>query len=664
MGTKARSDENKKSKKDTTVKRTYRVALQYPGVTGEAKSILKREVAARVRELCAEVTEICLKQVEGATELVMDKKVSGSGTKGAANLASELQDRSNLGQSAYLTLLEAVKGYKELVNKLGQVKSFFSSHPQEWDSFLYFGRSPYAETCLASKWHIKRTYARNMLVGVRNRLDKTLPDDLKQGARLQDLSKEAFEQAGQQVLHEVHQRIQERQIDHRPINKAQAFANKVQRLVYSAEKVLQVLQEEPVTVGWKSLKRKSKEVAKVLPGRSKKYHSALRAIMSLAASPKLTSEAVTNQSLGVDILTPQNCLSRPFSRYKGATTATPDSQTLPHLQPIHLVMGSKYVIKRSGNYGALTDLFKSNYFIDIIIPKTINFPDKKKRLPAMVRIPASHKVRQILDQGANLSLIRVMPPTGPSQKVRIDLVFEGSVRAFVATKHLKKPSKVHPPPLNPPMEQVTHVGTDVNRPGKYILAYHPQAPVSNFLISLCDRYTGLKSTIRSLHRSLSLAETNNNLIRAQKLRQELNLVYVRRAHLLKEIHARCSMELGWQLQRTGAHTLALEGLDVDASGTRQALAEAIYAMPDERMVFARAVHNISALHPDLPASLEVVDPYGTSRIHVGCGGRLKRSKKYYDLAPCTACNQLVNTHDNAAMAVSYIAQGRPIRPEL
>jgi hypothetical protein len=97
LGTKARSDENKKSKKGTTGKRNYRVALQCPEVTGEARNILKREVAARVRELCAEVTEICLKQAESATELMMDKKVSGMGTKGAANLASELQDRLNLG---------------------------------------------------------------------------------------------------------------------------------------------------------------------------------------------------------------------------------------------------------------------------------------------------------------------------------------------------------------------------------------------------------------------------------------------------------------------------------------------------------------------------------------------------------------------------------------
>ncbi|MFX0062585.1 MAG: hypothetical protein ACFFC7_10445 [Candidatus Hermodarchaeota archaeon] len=107
----------------------------------------------------------------------------------------------------------------------------------------------------------------------------------------------------------------------------------------------------------------------------------------------------------------------------------------------------------------------------------------------------------------------------------------------------------------------------------------------------------------------------------QKLLQELNLVYTRRANLLKEIHARCSMELGWQLQCTGAHTLVIEGLDVCATGTRSSLAEAIYAMPDERMVFARAVHNVTAIYPNQQASLEVVDPRGTSRIHVDCGGR-------------------------------------------
>ncbi|MFX1253903.1 MAG: hypothetical protein ACFFCZ_19990 [Promethearchaeota archaeon] len=82
------------------------------------------------------------------------------------------------------------------------------------------------------------------------------------------------------------------------------------------------------------------------------------------------------------------------------------------------------------------------------------------------------------------------------------------------------------------------------------------------------------------------------------------------------------------------------------------------------ILIARAVYNVTATRPHQPASFEVVDPRGTSRLHVGCEGRLKRSKNYYDLAPCTKCNNLVNTHDNAAKAVNYIAQGRPLSPEL
>ncbi|MFX0066406.1 MAG: hypothetical protein ACFFC7_29960 [Candidatus Hermodarchaeota archaeon] len=89
-----------------------------------------------------------------------------------------------------------------------------------------------------------------------------------------------------------------------------------------------------------------------------------------------------------------------------------------------------------------------------------------------------------------------------------------------------------------------------------------------------------------------------------------------------------------------------------------------YQAIESQKAGSRAVHNVTATRPHQPASLEVVDPRGTNRVHVGCGGRLKRSKKYYDLAPCTKCDDLVNTHDNAAKAVSYIAQGRPINPEL
>ena len=104
--------------------------------------------------------------------------------------------------------------------------------------------------------------------------------------------------------------------------------------------------------------------------------------------------------------------------------------------------------------------------------------------------------------------------------------------------------------------------------------------------------------------------------------------------------------------------------DVDAKGKKGPLAEAIYAMPDERIVFARATLNVTATRPTNPVSLQVVDPRGTSQVHVGCGGRLKRSKGHYDLAPCKKCGNIVNTHDNSAQAVVYLAQGRPLIPEL
>ncbi|MFX0091347.1 MAG: hypothetical protein ACFFBD_06250, partial [Candidatus Hodarchaeota archaeon] len=534
-----KSSPTKTDEDKSVVKRTYRTALQYPGVTGSTKNQLKKDVAARIRELCGEVMGICLKHAEQATELVVTRQISGTGTKGAARLAEAVQDRSNIGQSAYLTLIETTKGYRRVIKKLNDVQKFFKEYPQEWASFVYWGRSTFAESVMAIKWRVKRTYARNFIVGVRNKLDNVFPEELKLGATWKSISKETFTQAGQQLQKEVQERIKERQDQKKPVDKTQTFANKVVKLTESAEKILKILNQEPLTLGWKSLRNRSKEVAQALPGRAKKYHSALRTLLSLAVSPPLQAEPVTSQSIGVDMIVPTNCLGKPFSRYHGSSSASSDASPSPKLQPINLVMGSKYVIKRPGNYTQLTTLLKDQLKQDpkkagipLIIPSTVPVLGSIRRLPAQVHLPMSHKMRQILLQGAKLTLIRLMPPVGPSQKVRVDLVFEGPVSAFIATKHLKKPTSAKAPPFQR-SPKTSHVGVDVNRPGPYILAYYPQARLSQILLDLCQSYLDKKKVIRSIHRSISLAEKDNTLPRARKLRQELNLVYTRRANLLK-----------------------------------------------------------------------------------------------------------------------------------
>ncbi len=47
--------------------------------------------------------------------------------------------------------------------------------------------------------------------------------------------------------------------------------------------------------------------------------------------------------------------------------------------------------------------------------------------------------------------------------------------------------------------------------------------------------------------------------------------------------------------------------------------------------------------------LTTLPAFNSSRLHVGCGGIIQRSKEHYDIAPCSRCKKMVNTHYNAAL---------------
>jgi len=110
------------------------------------------------------------------------------------------------------------------------------------------------------------------------------------------------------------------------------------------------------------------------------------------------------------------------------------------------------------------------------------------------------------------------------------------------------------------------------------------------------------------------------------------------------------------------HTLKIEELTTDPSGTKGALAKAIYTMPDSLYVYKKAVW-LASLELGYDVQLETVLPYHTSSIHYGCGGTLVRQQGQYDVAPCTTCGQLVNTHHNAALNISSLP-GTPVPYDL
>ncbi len=78
-------------------------------------------------------------------------------------------------------------------------------------------------------------------------------------------------------------------------------------------------------------------------------------------------------------------------------------------------------------------------------------------------------------------------------------------------------------------------------------------------------------------------------------------------------------------------------------------------MPDEIDLYERAILLVFYL-TEAAVILLRVDPRFTSQgFHVDCPvdpiGRVLRSYDTYDVAPCSACGAMVNTHHNAACLI-------------
>jgi len=297
------------------------------------KTVQKRPVVERIQRLGTEAMDKCLTYADQATTLIMQGAISGTGTHAAARLAEALGDRSNLGQSAFLTLIESGKGYRETVKKLDDLRQFFKTHADAWATFLLFGVSNGAKSYLAKKWRIKELGAYQFLRQVRRKLDTSdhlpgfyrlypdLHENLDQPAPYPPLEGAVFQMALQQKIHQVEEQLHQLRPDSPKIPPKKTFLNKLRKLadlrVQGLLLHLLFAEEEPdpVHLGQAALRVKSRQIQPVVGGRAKKYYSALEAVLSLAAVLTPSAFAVPVHSLRVDtLLTPEQCLSRPFSR--------------------------------------------------------------------------------------------------------------------------------------------------------------------------------------------------------------------------------------------------------------------------------------------------------------------------------------------------------------
>jgi transposase len=178
-------------------------------------------------------------------------------------------------------------------------------------------------------------------------------------------------------------------------------------------------------------------------------------------------------------------------------------------------------------------------------------------------------------------------------------------------------------------------------------------------LKLAERYTHLTDKVlKELNRGLAKKRKLHDSHGFCKLIGELNRVYTRRSRILREILRRLPFFLAAVIVKHHSRILKIEELNVDPTGTKGALAKAIYTMPDNSFIYEKAVW-LASSELGYDVNLEQVKPFHTSRLHNVCAGVLDRNSDHYDYAYCNNCGLKVNTHFNAALNISA-KHGRPL----
>ncbi len=644
----------------TQVTRTYTTGLRFEGNNRKDRRNNELQANTIVCELQRQIRKkITEEKVDNTLDIFRQQQQPQlQGTKGAAVLAKEWNDRSNLGQVAYLTLLNAAKGAIDKEKKIATFINRLQQEPSAAIEWLVFGRSPYLEWTLQHQLYIAYDYSRNLIHSARRTVDKFLPEHYQLVSQLPSLSNTSLITA----IEQYHKMIQDRFDLQQKLSLRQKQFTKKLATIYNhrllvAEALSRWINDwnnggSLNTSRWRALKQFTRgveewlELEKARPIKKHSYLSTIRGILVHALVPYFNNGTAVNELIDQGILRPEHMVARPFREQKKR------NQNKEKLIPLSLLMGSKYVVGRPGSSTVMTSLAKTKGSFTITIWPPYH---REKAVSAVIRF--SKKLRQYLANGARLQLLVLRSSPAPRNKLLVDVVFIGECWVFLSTAFLKNNSLTFTSPLS----GSPALGVDVNRIGPYVLAFSEHIVLPAVLTTIMNRYSHLEKVLASLHRCLtcwkSLYERRPSSFRQRrvfKLFRELSFVYARRKRLLCEIHRQCSQLVARAVFQTGSSLLVIEDLHLSARGTRGALAKAILSMPDGVDLFTRALLLVKHFSGSC-VTLRSVDPaYTSTGLHVGCPSsspkRLIRSSSY-DFVLCPSCDSLVNTHFNAACLI-------------
>ena len=540
----------------------------------------------------------------------------------------------NIAESAFHWLHIAVKGKIDKEKKVQGMCNFLLKNPQQLIEWVIFGRSPYTERSLENFWKVKRRYIINLLVNTRTQADSYWRKKKKNVHTSPILQLNHFLPSCTQ--HDVLQAIDDALFYYthefsktsQLTKNQQAFLNKLKLLKQEQTAVVPFLTSwinSPQPSRWKSLKNLSEQLAQVLGKPTRKLFSAVRQIVVFT----LFDHYMQSVPQLIKALPVEQVVPPPFKRKKKGRL------------PIKLLMKKNYVITRQGNASELTDQIKKQGWTEL------GFPQKgKQRLAAQVHFPK--KVIEYLSNGAHIRVFQVSSGQAPSYKPRVDVVLEGTHDCFHSSTLLHS----YLPKI--PAKKASVLGIDINRLGQYMVIFNVPVPLPPDLLALAERYYHLSTKV--------IDELNQGFLRKRKeydahgsckIKGELTRVYSRLSRILREITRLLPHFLAAVLVKKRCQTLKIERLTADATGTKGALAKAIYTMPDSLFIYKKAVW-LASLELGYDVVLEVVNPQYTSSLHYSCGGVLTRGKGQYDFAPCEKCGKRVNTHFNAALNIASL----------
>ncbi len=549
-------------------------------------------------------------------------------------LGKEVGKNPNIAESAFHWLYIAVKGKIDKEWKVQGLFNFLLKNPQQLIEWLIFGRSPYTEHSLENYWRLKRRYIINLLTSTRLQTDSCWRKKEKNHYFSNFLQFNAHLPACTQ--HEVLQALddalfyQHHEFSLLPyITKNQkAFLKKLKLLKKEQTTVVPFITSwinSPQHSRWKSLRTLAEQLAIHIGKPTRKLFSAVRLIVVFT----LFDHYMQSAPQLIKALPSAKIVPLPFKRKKKGRL------------PIKLLMKKDYVITREGNAKELTEQIKNQSWTELGFPKR-----GMKRLTAAVYFPT--KVLDYLNNGANIKLFQLSSGQAPRFKPRVDVVLEGTHDCFHSSKLLHN--------------YLTHIlgkkapilGVDINRLGQNMIAFNTSVALPQDLVILTEQYSRLdKKVLPELNKGFLRKRKEHDAHGCCKLKGELNRVYARRSRILREILRLLPHFLAAVIVKKKCQVLKIERLTVDPTGSKGALAKAIYTMPDNVLLYKKAVW-LASLELGYDVHLEEVLPYHTSTFHYGCGGILARQPGQYDVAPCKKCGQRVNTHANAAQNIASL----------